>query len=319
MKKLNWLMVFWIVLFLAGCSNVAAPTSTLEASTTEATPTFISPTETPTFTLTPTFTITPTFTPSWTQLPTFSSEDEVYGLLSRWMNEAAECDFPCWGGVYPGETSWNASLHMLHPVISDLAKRKNGIEGVYVNEKGNCRFGDCAILDFNFLLNNQKYEVTLFSKNDIIYSIEINGNAFSNFSVQDILKKYGKPSQVYLIVNPYYDYTKYSPEIYIILHYPKKKLVIKYYSIRLAVIDENLVTCLNKPYSFMLGVVDIPQGEWPGIEIANAGDQTTHGFQGIGGFKPIADVSKMTVDSFYQMGIMENSSLCIYTPEKYWK
>jgi hypothetical protein len=235
------------------------------------------------------------------------------------MYESAECDFPCWGGVIPGETSWNASLHMLHPVISNLANRKNGIEGVYVNEKGNCRYGDCAILSFNFLLNNQKYEITLFSKNDIVYAINIDGNAAPYFTIRDMLKKYGKPSQVYTMVNPYYHYTRYSPEIYIILHYPERNLVIKYYSIMLAVNGQNLETCLNTPYYFSLGVVDIPQGEWPGIEIANAGDPTSHEFQGIDGFKPIADVTKMTVDDFYQKGIDEKSSLCIVTPEEFWK
>lgn len=298
-----------------------APTATLEASAIEAIPTAIPLTDKPTLTLTSTLTITPTFTSTWTPLPTFSSEDEAYIIFKDLLKGTPDCSFPCWAGIIPGETKWDMAIQLLTPFISFVNSHSDGHLFGGLGE-GKCRYEDCEAMGFSYSHKRSLddwYHVSVFSKDDMVYAINIQGNALPYFRIQDMLRKHGKPSQVYLLVYPYSE-TAYSPELYLILFYPDKKLVILYYPFKLLVQGGDLSTCFNSSHHISLGLVGIDQGEeWPGIEIANAGYQTTHGFQGIGGFRPIEEVTKMTVDDFYQKGIDENSSLCIVTPEEYWK
>lgn len=128
MKKISWLMVIIMALFLAGCSNLAAPTATLEASATEATPTQITVTPSMTSTITPELKHTSTsLSPTWTPLPTLDQADKQR-LVSDLLSTNGGCRLPCWWGLIPGKTNWAQAfqfLSQLDPNIYITGKSKD--------------------------------------------------------------------------------------------------------------------------------------------------------------------------------------------------
>jgi len=175
MNKRIWLLVFGIVLLFAGCSNLTAPTATLEAGATEALPTDIPPTNTPTLTPIPTFTLTPTFTPTWTPLPTLSPSD-ASEMLMQWMSGTTDCLLPCWAGVLPGTTSWHDALYKLRAVLSLENPSSHG-----------CRFGQCDVLYWTFSKhhdNRDDFSGLFFEKENTLYAVTIAGEYDSSIGLK---------------------------------------------------------------------------------------------------------------------------------------
>jgi hypothetical protein len=181
---------------LVGCtasapSPVAAETPPLQI-TLASSPSPV-PSPTPTLTpvpATPTRTPRPTRTPTPTPLPTRTT-DEQRALMVEMLETNGGCELPCWWGVTPGQSDWQAvrdyfqthrlwTLDMPHP---------------------DRLFDYCIGFDFS-------------EKDGLVESIEVNSEVFRGatserfardwrcYSPDQILNRYGVPSQVYLQLVP---------------------------------------------------------------------------------------------------------------------
>jgi len=119
----------------------------------------------------------------------------------------AGCEPPCWGGITPGETSWEEALDLWRGVITK------------VNGKSDFTY---AILGLN-----ERYatydpdRVEMWSKDETVTGIYIGGQLYDDsivytgtlntylagFQLPDVLEQYGPPSQVYGegYIGAYYD------------------------------------------------------------------------------------------------------------------
>ena len=127
-------ILFVLLFFLTGCvsrpASVDSPTAKPLPSQTSTTTIIPSPTKT----VTPFPSLTMTALPTWTLLPTLSSKDGVETFY-EWLKGSDSCNFPCWAGITPGETSWEEAKQLIES-MRGFAKL-----GTFLDE--NCTFGNC--------------------------------------------------------------------------------------------------------------------------------------------------------------------------------
>lgn len=240
----------------------------------------------------------------WTPLPTLMSNDADMAFRN-WFKGTSSCSFPCWAGLVPGETSWAEAVHALTPILN-----------LHISENpGKCRFGPCEYLAWQYELERNLYDGNLYSKNNTVYAVFLEGDNLLEYAMRDVFVKYGQPTQVYIYTNPYT--LGEMPQLDLVALYPQNKFAVRYIW-QAQVQDQNIVAC-GKPYVFMLGIVAIDASQWTGLEIDQAGRQLDNGAIGDGGLRPIADVLNISTDVFYH-NVLDNSksSFCITTPIKYW-
>jgi len=178
---------------LGGCSSLpASPVLEMAMSTTPPSPSVTLP-PTGTFTpipATPTRTPHPTRTPRPTPVPTRTA-DEQRALIVDMLETNGGCELPCWWGVTPGQSDWQTVVDYF------WAYR-------------------LLVLDMPHPDRPFDYSVTFdFSEKDgLVESIEVNSEIFRGavserfaqdwrrYSPDQVLNRYGIPSQVYLHMVP---------------------------------------------------------------------------------------------------------------------
>jgi hypothetical protein len=286
MKKLNWLMVFIVALLLAGCSDVATPIATLEASATVAIPsqTISTPSRTSTFTPKPSLTFTQTMTQT---LEPFSTET------------LGECKLPCWWGITPGVTTWVDALNKLVNQRSQLVETE--IHSGATESK---------------LPNGLGY-VWVYRKDDgIVYWIDISTSPYDGIQYYDLLTKYGEPSEIYLFTYQYFQTRppwlgKGERPAYVILYYADKGILSEYEFAAKWDETTNIITVCPTPTSQELWLD--PKGtEYSQREIS----QTVLG-NGPDVMK-IDEATSISKQDFYLLYKDKNQIGCFETPASLW-
>ena len=125
--RMSYLVVLLgCILFLVGCNPVEMQASKTAAdfpspsqtnTMTRTTTPFLTTTPTLTATIEPSSTKTksPTLTPSWTPRPTLPL-DEAIETVQELIRTNGGCEFPCWWGLVPGETTWWEAEAFLKPL-----------------------------------------------------------------------------------------------------------------------------------------------------------------------------------------------------------
>lgn len=156
-------------------SQTAAPTITVTLR-----PTF---TPEPTKTSTPTLTNTPTFTPTWTPLPTIATSDLQDYILSLYAEET--CRLPCWWGITPGETTWQAAERVLARFSKVIAKQSP------LNENIKVGFADIDIQHPQMITNIYIID------DGVIANAEVPLD-FDTYTLSSFLDEYGSPTEIWL-------------------------------------------------------------------------------------------------------------------------
>jgi hypothetical protein len=267
----------------------------------------ISPTPEPTIALTKTPTLLPTSTlsPSWTPLPTLTENDADQQFLS-WMHGTPDCQFPCWAGITPGETNWEEAIHLLTPVI-DIRT---------TNDSLRCRFSECNILSWDYKIKNDLFYGEIYTKNNIIHSIKIEGDQpIQELLLQNVFKKYGIPKNVFIITSSR-GLAGDPPMFFLYTFYPKNKFVIKYVW-EAKITSKNIMAC-GGPENYSLGIVAIDENQWTKDEIYQTGVQSGAGSTNSDKLQPLEDVTNMSIESFYKETLKNHPTFCIVTPIEYW-
>jgi hypothetical protein len=200
-KKNKWRRFLQVALFvlaiisLAGCDGVQ--TAQIPASDTPLGLAFTTTSETPGPTPTPSSTETATPQSSWTPVPTLPVEIRKQNLIDLFTTNGG-CDFPCWWGVSPGDPIQKVSE--LAPVVGESPNVYKGFLYSYTLSLSTLNTPD---LDVNYHID----------ANQIVQHMEIILDQPSRFrdyydafaeqlSLASLLKRYGKPSEVLLLVTP---------------------------------------------------------------------------------------------------------------------
>lgn len=200
-KRNKWQRLLQVVLFvltivpLSGCGD--GQSTQITASDTLH-PLTLTPTrETPRPTLTPSSTETATPQPTWTPVPTLPVETRKQNLIELFSTNGG-CDFPCWWGVSSGDPIQKVSE--LASVVGDSLDVYRGFLYSYTLSLGTLNTPD---LDVNYYVDAnhivQRMEIIL----DQPARFTDYYNAFAErLSLASLLNRYGKPSEVLLLVAP---------------------------------------------------------------------------------------------------------------------
>lgn len=183
---------FWMLFILAGCTRttqapVVSPTRTEAVSTiTPSMPPTLSMTPAPTETVTVTpLPVTPTSSLTPTLLPPLPVE-QAQRLAVALLDDNAGCRLPCWWGITPGQTSWQAALEFFSQFSIDIAEHPQGLVAevwppITINESSGW------YLDL-FLV-----------KRDDVYYIEVYPlQKWHKYHLSQLLTEYGKPDEVWM-------------------------------------------------------------------------------------------------------------------------
>jgi hypothetical protein len=226
-----------LALIVSGCrtpSISSTPTELPEATSTTPTYTKPAPIETvtasytataaPTRTSTPAATATEIRTPTWTPLATLPPSEAAKFARDLYTNNAG-CRLPCWWGATPGETQWNKTDQFL----SSFTRRIGQADTKHINpESGE----DYTITVIGFFVKieglQQEGTINYSVRQGIINEIDVSrpGTELS-YQVQQLLKEYGEPGEMWLIVDPY-DIVRREPSYNLIVFYPDKGIMAEY-------------------------------------------------------------------------------------------
>ena len=155
-------------------------------------------TQSPAPSLTPTSTTEPIPT-----LSTLEKSNEVRILQEK----NGDCDFPCWWGVMPGSTKWEAVVERLLPIASK---------------------------DIIFIVGKERMHYLEFPSpsNTVVASIFLQGDEVIDvirtsweYTIIDILRDYGKPKEIWISS----DGLVPGPSMFrIVLFYPQKGIMVAY-------------------------------------------------------------------------------------------
>lgn len=239
---------------------------------------------------------------TWTPLATLSNSQATNRMV-EWFLGTPGCRFPCWAGITLGKTTWMEAKQIIGAVVNVDA----------LDENITCTFGPC-----NNIAWHSKAGL------DIHGDISSNSDGFINwitiesyqpiyeYRLDKMLKQYGSPDKVFLQTE-FHSLNNYDVFFALTLAYPQYQFIIKY-TWMATISGENVIGCLQNGDVY-LSLKQI-KGEWTDDlikhEIYSSGD--------IGAvvFRPLQEVTDMTINDFYKKFTSVSGSECITTPGKFW-
>jgi hypothetical protein len=273
--------------------------------------------EEPKATFTAMLTVKPSTTPSpfvlltptvhYTPLPTLEKHDALV-LIQELFKSNRGCQLPCWWGITPGETPWPEALQFLHTFASDIT----------IDEyKPSDQIQDYDILQtyhFHFQINDSqeigwsKIYVENYSDAEMIV---IGSDLTKNqFTLPQLFAVNGVPEQIYLYT--YSDVPEPGPIPFIISVFSSENRYLAVYKFEAANQNGVIVSCQQSagPNLFLWS---------PEEEITDDFIQMySVGYSKQFKLRPIHEVTKYSVQSFYEEFKGNYSNICIETDASYW-
>lgn len=254
--------------------------STVTPSQTATTTVEVTDTPTPTITLIPTFTPLPTFLPK-----------EKLAIVEDLFFTNNGCQFPCWWGFVPGETSWEEAKQTLRQYASKLSEQERS-DYLYVTLTFDTSeaiwFGDYGRIGAQY-----------FVKDDVIEIIEARLPNFSLYYLQNIFRMYGPPDAINVSTFAYGT----SP-VDLSLMYDKLGFWIYLSNERESVEGANK-GCFKEERTYLIVLWD------PTIQMTQEKIEDTLLDFAVPIAFPLEEYSSWTESSFYQAALDGNDPLCI--------
>lgn len=305
MKKLLSVLLLFLVACSARLTDISTPA--VKASPT--------PQSLPTITVvppTPTLTALPTSIQSLTPLPTLQEEIGLENLYS-WLEGTNNCLLPCWGGIIPGQTTWDEAIQ-----ITQSMRSFSSID-VYLGAE--CDFGECNLISWSLPDTNDGlgYIYSLLPDNKIhIMRIEVTDSSslVNALNLKDILNHYGKPSILLMSALPVGFGQELPGELALelILVYPDRQFVVKY--LRPARLSGDFFTSCESANYIKLIILDNKEQLMSVNVIADATETKDLGVDVW--HKPVEEATEMTIDRFYET-YKNSDAPCITTPISVWQ
>ena len=302
--------IFSIVMFLAGCNSIATPTSTPNMmsptiasidSATELSPeTIATSTASPILSTTivsPTFTVVP---PTPMPIPTLTANERQ--TLARQMLETnGGCELPCWWGITPSKTDWQSVL-----------KQCKNYGGCDLDIPESAQVPDYAI--------RQRFDQLDGKVRSILVTSEVPGQRLSGsfskdwqrYALDQVLTRYGKPSQVFVELSNYCADSPCAPSGYgLYVVYDDLGILFRY--LGPAERSDPIQACpVFAKISYLQLVLQSPQDTRTLMQTSAIDPDQ------IKWIRPLTEVAEMTIEDFYRIFKEPDSKECITSPAKFW-
>jgi hypothetical protein len=304
MMRLKPFLLFLIsITLMTGCSLRNKPIDTTKTSISIEVP--------PTKTIKPVAFITPTILPSKqilsvtpTLLKPTISLDQQKSIVEAMFNNPI-CSLPCWWGITPGITEWSEAEKILNMMgispekYNSYTVNENSEEVTYDNYE--IRYETTKETIERFSLHVRKTTVNVLS----ISFIE----SFENYSIHNILKGYGKPSEILIYTNEYSLGDGALP-FSTVLIYENERFIVDYRE--QGEVEGNYVkACI----AHTIPAIQIFSSFFPNELLLS---HPYERFEEHKIAKTIEEATGMTVEAFYNQYLNASDEICIQTLAELW-
>lgn len=254
---------------------------------------------TPQATLTSTTSVTPIIT--LTPLPTMDKR----GLLEL-IDDNGGCQLPCWWGIEPGKTTAEQALAF----IKQFATKIDSSGPINVEVDGKVRSVIGYWIEYPLPGSTKQGKFHFYLWDGIVTSIAVGPETTQyRFTIDQLLSKMGKPSQVYLQAK--HDAMGYTVPFKLILYYPDRRFFANYY-IEAENLGDNIRACPAKvaPGLILWG---------PEYKMENRLADEMLGPDSKPGFQTLRDATGLSIDDFFAIFSQAGFSDCLESPLAFWE
>lgn len=272
------------------------PTNTFAPTIGPITPERLTESPAATFAVSQTTEPTPTLlTPTWTPLPTISPLESGNFVTDLMVNNAG-CELPCFWGITPGKTSWQAAEHLLQSFTQQITRFPDG-----AIDENNVTAGTFGVETHYSLPDNLGSLMIIYRVEDgTVKQIEVNSDHGTavNYQLYQVFSEYGKPEEVLLFLLPN---TPAGTPWYSIYVFYVKRGIILIYGGETKIIDDQIEVCSS--------------GKGPDMMLIPPDSLTLYWMQRKAYDAPfripsVNDFPEMNVEIFYQK--TKNPNTCLY-------
>jgi len=180
--------------------------------------------------------LTLTAWPTLELIPTLP-QDEAFALVSDLMENNAGCQLPCWWGITPGKTTWDEAWQLLGKLARNKGPEAHPFENLWV--PGDVLMG--VIIDVLYRPLGRAHD--FYGGVRLSVNIDTNiisgvgtylGDTFSQYSIGQVLEKYGRPE--ILLVGYYHEFDmmgtnnneQWKNYLTLELYFPQKGIMVSY-------------------------------------------------------------------------------------------
>lgn len=325
--------IYFLLLSVVACSNskvVRDLTPTLIAPSITSTSVKIStsvPMKEPPLTLPPSLTtskltLTPTITqplPTLTPIPftpTFAptlTSNEAQTLILELLKNDEICHLPCWWGITPGKTTWEETKKFFFSIGVAPEPYIKNIGWIFSSPilEHDIQIQQYYLLDDTSVIEMFMVGVGMVQNNKAVFGEQVFAEDMQNYMLTDILSSLGEPEIVMVATYDDIPDPGWVP-FHLLLFYSKHGVMIDYQGPRTEQGDQfewcpdqtNIAMWLWSPDPFKTM-----------RDIFREGPNLTSDALSI--YRPLESVTSMTIHSFYQNFLADNT-LCIQTPSEKW-
>lgn len=267
----------------------------------------VRPIQTPRSLSEPTQTLIPVASPMPSAMPTLSMSDSEALLLDLSLNNQG-CQLPCWWGIRPGQTSWNATDRFLSTFALAI-KPDDGAESVlhtvyfrYPREI------DPNAPEASTIAIAHHYMVV----DDVITRIEVNPGLTPSYTLAGILSVYGVPEDIRL--RTYSQSREGDLQFDVVLFYPEIGMLIRY-ATQGTIVANQVVGC---PQEQSASVMALWAPE-PGLAFSDAARRTINiRDEQDWVYRPLQEVANMSIDTFSKTYQEIDATACLETARNLW-
>lgn len=267
----------------------------------------------------------PISSPTDREVPTQSAEHARVRLVELLANNGG-CQLPCFWGITPGETTAQQARNILAPLSSlsdynafhpksgtillSYGLKKNQMLDVfisYLEDQNNVYGVSFEARDLIKLVDQQSGG---YAFQDVFDSPDF-GEKLDFYMLNQVLKVHGRPSSVLLTTWGKIPSPRYGQENFkLILLYPERGIAVQY-TTEMRVDGDTIVGCLANAH--------VEMGLFPPGDADNFYQQLalTDWQSRITYYKPLEDVTSMSVDDFYE-AFRQSRDECLVTPANLW-
>ena len=318
MKKralIKLLFIIGILIIISGCSKSFSGTQVANNNpinnTTGLEPSFtpIKPEETSVLYSTKTPWPTPSdLPPTLTPLPTFSIIDAQKNLIDLYQNNP--CDLPCWWNIVPGESTWNETWQLLERFSSDRFPSESYPDiRIFESEEQPGYVFITTYFDITVDSEDEPYgalkDLSLGVKtiDFVVDYLDVNTGRIANYTIPEIMKKYGEPTQVYVVGAPHS--LDFYSGISIWLYYPNFGFISNHFTTvnNTQWSQTSFTSCFQKASKVYIWPQDLQMDFLSRLRISGQTNSQD--------FKLINEVSDYSVSSFYSQFVREQTQPCL--------
>ncbi len=285
-------------------------------------------------------TVVPTLTPklistlTWTPLPTLSAQD-AHAKIKELLETNGGCELPCWWGMLPQHTRTVDVKEFfqkfsVYLVDTSMLNSEKGYIRLLIPQQENSDFsislaykGEDETLKWIWLKMEMAHKVSN-AEGESWYETTWGDPQLADFSGQfslsNILSKYGKPSEILIVTHQTALINQPLP-MSTILFYPNHGFIVEYVANGTLSLSADKVTnvigcpSLASPI-FLLWSPSQKMGLADVVSLFSSEHLYSEGLPS-GKYKSIEDATGMNIEEFYE-AFKSNTKKCIETPSHLW-